>query len=211
MSNNAPLTDQALAYLRDSIQSGKLSPGQEIDYVELAADLGMSRTPIRESVRQLMTEGLVEMNQGGTVRVTQLSAEEAEGFYQVRDELEVVAARAAALHISELEIEMLQANLALFESAKSNTETLAQVDNQFHNLIYDACNNAYLTQTLKLLRTRIGLLKGKPFDSPKRIEDAYKEHAAIIKAFRTHDPDKVEKAVARHYANARKSRLSREN
>ena len=211
MSNNAPLTDQALAYLRDSIQSGKLSPGQEIDYVELAAELGMSRTPIRESVRQLMAEGLVEMKPGGTVRVTELTAEEAESFYHVRDELEVVAARAAAVHISDLEIEMLQANLALFESAKSNKETLAQIDNQFHNLIYDACNNTYLTQTLKLLRTRIGLLKGKPFDSPKRIEDAYKEHAAIIKAFRSHDPDRVEKAVARHYANARKSRLSRGN
>ncbi|MGB1666529.1 MAG: GntR family transcriptional regulator, partial [Pseudohongiellaceae bacterium] len=149
MPNNTPLTDQALAFLRDSIQSGKLSPGQEIDYNQLASELGMSRTPIRESIRQLITEGLVEVSRGGTQRITELTAEQAEGFYQVRDELELAAARAAAVHISDLEIEMLKANLQRFESSKRDKELLVKLDNQFHNLIYDACNNVYLTQTLK--------------------------------------------------------------
>ena len=211
MPNNTPLTDQALAFLRDSIQSGKLSPGQEIDYNQLASELGMSRTPIRESIRQLITEGLVEVSRGGTQRITELTAEQAEGFYQVRDELELAAARAAAVHISDLEIEMLKANLQRFESSKRDKELLVKLDNQFHNLIYDACNNVYLTQTLKLLRTRIGLLKGKPFHTEKRVEDACKEHKAILKALSTHDVDKVEKAVSTHYANARKSRLKRKD
>ena len=205
---NLPLTDQALAYLRDAIQTRKIIPGQEIDFVDLAQKLGMSRTPIRESIRQLLTEGLLELLPGGTVCVTQLSDEEAEGFYHVRDELEIVAARAAAVHISDLEIEMLKANLTLFDEARNEPEKLSQIDNQFHTVLYDACNNDYLSQTLRGLRIKIGLLQGRPFNNPQRINDAYNEHASIIKALESHDPDNAESAVAKHYSNARLSRLS---
>jgi DNA-binding GntR family transcriptional regulator len=205
---NMPLTDQALAYLRDAIQTRKINPGQEIDFAALAQKLGMSRTPIRESIRQLLTEGLLELLPGGTVCVTQLSAAEAEGFYHVRDELEIVAARAAAVHISDLEIEMLKANLSLFAMARDEPEKLSQIDNQFHTVLYDACNNNYLSHTLRGLRIKIGLLQGRPFNNPERINDAYNEHASIIKALESHDPDIAESALAKHYSNARKSRLS---
>jgi len=205
---NTPLTDKALAYLRDAIQTQKINPGQEIDFVALAQKLGMSRTPIRESIRQLLTEGLLELLPGGTVCVIQLSALEAEGFYHVRDELEIVAARAAAVHISDLEIEVLKANLALFDSARAKPKRLYQIDNQFHNVLHDACNNSYLSQTLRRLRIRIGLLQGRPFSNSERINDAYKEHASIIKALELHDPDKAERAITKHYRSARKSRLS---
>lgn len=205
---DSPLTDQAMAYLRHAIQTQKIHPGEEIDFIALAEKLGMSRTPIRESIRQLLTEGLLELAPGGTVCVTELSTHEAEGFYHVRDELEIVAARAAALHISELEIEMLKTNLALFDKAKADTEKLAKIDNQFHALLYDACNNSYLSQTLTRLRIRIGLLQGRPFSNPERIVAAYKEHASIIKALESRAPDKAQKAVAKHYRSARKSRLS---
>ena len=205
---NTPLTDQAMAYLRDAIQTQKINPGQEIDFAALAQKLGMSRTPIRESIRQLLTEGLLELLPGGAVCVTELSAGEAEGFYHVRDELEIVAARAAAVHISDLEIEMLKANLVLFDNTRAESEKLSQIDNQFHTVLYDACNNNYLSQTLRRLRIKIGLLQGRPFNNPKRINDAYNEHASIIKALESHDPDIAAIAVAKHYSNARKSRLS---
>ena len=205
---NMPLTDQALAFLRDAIQTRKINPGQEIDFAALAQKLGMSRTPIRESIRQLLTEGLLELLPGGTVCVTQLSAFEAEGFYHVRDELEIVAVRAAAVHISDLEIEMLRANLSLFDRTRTESKKLSKIDNQFHTILQDACNNSYLSQTLRRLRIRIGLLQGRPFSNPERINDAYKEHASIIKALESRDPDKAQRAIAKHYRSARKSRLS---
>ena len=205
---NTPLTDQALAYLRDAIQTRKINPGQEIDFAALAQELGMSRTPIRESIRQLLTEGLLEPLPGGSVCVTQLSAKDAEGFYHVRDELEIVAARAAAVHISDLEIEMLKANLSLFDNARDEPEKLSQIDNHFHTVLHGACNNNYLSQTLRRLRIRIGLLQGRPFSNPERINDAYKEHSSIIKALESHDPDKAQRAIAKHYRSARKSRLA---
>jgi DNA-binding GntR family transcriptional regulator len=205
--SNMPLTDQALAYFRDAIQTRKLKPGEELDFSELAQKLGMSRTPIRESIGQLITEGLLEQLPGGTVGVTQLSDEEEISFYHVRDELEIAAARAAAVHISDLEIEMLKANLSLFDNARTEPEFLWQIDNQFHTVLYDACNNNYLSQTLKLLRIRTGLLRGRPFDNPARINAAYKEHLSIVKALVLHNPDLVVKAVAKHYSNSRKSRL----
>jgi DNA-binding GntR family transcriptional regulator len=205
---STPLTDQALAYLRDAIQTQEINPGQEIDFAALAQKLGMSRTPIRESMRQLLTEGLLELLPGGAVCVTQLSAFEAEGFYHVRDELEIVAVRAAAVHISDLEIEMLRANLSLFDRTRTESKKLSKIDNQFHTILQDACNNSYLSQTLRRLRIRIGLLQGRPFSNPERINDAYKEHASIIKALESRDPDKAQRAIAKHYRSARKSRLS---
>ncbi len=77
---NMPLTDKAIAYLRDAIQVQKIAPGQEIDFAALSQKLGMSRTPIRESIRELLTEGLLEQLPGGIVSVTQLSSVDAEGF-----------------------------------------------------------------------------------------------------------------------------------
>ena len=205
---NMPLTDQALAYLRRAIQTRKVNPGQEIDFAALAQELGMSRTPIRESIRQLMTEGLLELLPGGAVCVTRLTAAEAEDFYHVRDKLEIVAARTAAVHISDLEIEMLRANLSLFDRTRTESKKLSKIDNQFHTILQDACNNSYLSQTLRRLRIRIGLLQGRPFSNPERINDAYKEHASIIKALESRDPDKAQRAIAKHYRSARKSRLS---
>ncbi|MDG2421410.1 MAG: GntR family transcriptional regulator [Gammaproteobacteria bacterium] len=207
-SQNMPLTEQALVYLRDAIRTGKLNPGQEIDYAGLAQELSMSRTPIRESVRQLLTEGLLELMPGRTVCVTQVSSEEAESFYQVLHDLEIAAARAAAVHISDLEIKMLKANLSIFNDSKNEPEKLSQIDSQFHNLIYGACNNKYLSQTLKVLRIRIGLLKVQSFDKPARIKSAYREHMEIFKALKSHDPNLAEKAISKHISNARKYRLS---
>jgi DNA-binding GntR family transcriptional regulator len=112
------------------------------------------------------------------------------------------------VHISDLEIEMLKANLALFDNARTEPEMLAKIDNQFHSVLYDACNNNYLSQTLKLLRFKIGLLQGRPFSNSTRIDDAFKEHASIVEALESHNPDLAEKVVAKHYSNARKSRLS---
>ena len=91
--------------------------------------------------------------------------------------LEIVAARTAAVHISDLEIEMLKANLSLFNMSRDEPEKLSQIDNQFHTVMYDACNNNYLSQTLRRLRIKTGLLQGLPFSNPKRINDAYNEHA----------------------------------
>lgn len=205
---NMPLTDQALVYLRDAILNGEFEPGQEIDFAEIAAKLGMSRTPIRESIRQLLTEGLLELLPGGTVCVTRLSAVEAESFYNVLCDLEIAAARDAAIHITDLEIEMLRTNLSLFHSSLSEPEQLSKIDSQFHNIIYQACNNNYLSKSLRLLRIRIGLLKVQPFEKPERIKAAYKEHQAVFNALTARDPDLAEKAITKHIKNARKYRLS---
>ena len=95
-----------------------------------------------------------------------------------------------------------------FDKAKADPEKLSLIDNQFHTILYDACNNSYLSQTLRRLRIRIGLLQGRPFSNPERIIAAYKEHASIIRALESRVPEKAQRAVAKHYRSARKSRLS---
>jgi DNA-binding GntR family transcriptional regulator len=199
---NKTLTDQIMAHLRDAIHSGNFNSDQEIDLSKLARDLSTSRTPVRESIRQLITEGLLELLPSGAVRVIPLPAEEVEIFYQALCQLEIATARIAAANITDVELEMLNANLSLFLKARSQPDKLSQIDSQFHNIIYNASNNDYLLQTLKPLRTRMGLLKVQAFDTPARINASYKEHVAILEALKSHDPDLTEKAIAKHITNA---------
>ena len=110
--------------------------------------------------------------------------------------------------LSDLEIEMIKVNLSIFDKSRNEPEKLSQIDSQFHSLIYGACNNKYLSQTLKLLRVRIGLLRLKPFDKPARIKSTYKGHMELFKALKSHDPDLAEKAMSKHISSARKYRLS---
>jgi len=205
--SEASRSDLALQYLRDAIESRKLSAGDEIDFVSLAKELGVSRTPIRESIRQLRTEGLLELLPGGRVCVVQLSLQEIEDYYAVRLGLEVAAVRAAALHISDYEIKILSINLELFDKHRNNPLTLRKIDNQFHNIIYKASRNSYMLQTLHRLRIMLGLVVGNPLEINTRIAKVRNEHAAIVKALKSHQPDLAEKAVTIHIRNAHASRL----
>lgn len=207
MSEKGPLTEFVCAHLRESIESRQLRPGDEIDFAELAAKLNISRTPIRESIRKLHLEGLVEILSGGRVRIATLSQTDAEHFYVVRLELEKAAVRAATVHISEYEIEMLRLNIDHFAARKDSPDQLPIIDKAFHEILYDASRNQYLSNCLKSLRVMLGLFQDPAYDQGQRIHETHREHTVILKALLRRDSEQAEAAVARHITNAKKARL----
>jgi len=207
LSRKEPLTELVSNHLRNGIESRVLRPGDEIDFAVLARELKISRTPIRESIRKLHADGLVEFFSGGRVRVATLSASDAEAFYVVRLTLEVAAARAATIHISDYELEMLRLNVEYFGAQMKIQTRLYAIDKQFHEILYDASRNQYLSQTLKSLRIVLGLVHGPAYDQKLRINETHAEHTAILKALLSRDPENSANAVTHHIKNAKKARL----
>lgn len=207
MKSKGPLTEVVSNYLRSSIEARRLRPGDEIDFASLSKKLKISRTPIRESIRKLHLEGLLEYDASGRVKVATLSSEDAEDFYAVRLELEISNIKSATIHITDYELEMLRLNLNLFEERSDKPSDLPDIDKMFHDIIYDASRNQFLSQSLKSLRVVLGLFQDPAYDRDSRISSTLKEHTAIFKALAQRDLQQAISAVTKHILNAKKARI----
>ena len=154
-----------------------------------AGAAGASRAdPVRERIREAIRSG--RYGPGERIR-------ESEG----------AAARLAARHIDNCEIECLEILLERAEAAAENPEALTAINRQLHEIIHSAAHNRYLTQTLEQLRNALALLRGTAFALPGRAEAAAVEHRAIVKAIRDRDPDAAKAAARAHVAAAQQARV----
>ncbi|WP_371229593.1 GntR family transcriptional regulator [Roseovarius sp. 2305UL8-3] len=201
-SEEGSMVEKAEQLIRRQIESKKLQPGEIIDFVSLAKELGTSRTPIRESIRHLHSIGLVETCNGGQFRVTILTREKIIAYYNVRLVLEVSAVEMSAEWISDPELALLQQNMEIFRDNIENYNLLPRVDTQFHEIIYDATRNRYLAKHLKSLRPVLGLLPHRTYDVVKRVREIAKEHSDILRALEAHDTQSAKAAVRTHIENS---------
>ena len=174
---------------------------------EVAAWLQVSRTPVREALRRLETEGLLTFEAWRGVVVADLDRQQVGELYAMREVLEGAAARLAARHIDDCEIDCLEILLERAEAASADPEALAAINRQLHEAIHGAAHNRYLTQTLEQLRNALALLRGTTFALPGRAEAAAVEHRAIVTAIRERDPEAAEAAARAHIAAAQRARL----
>ena len=203
----ASRADQVRERIREAIRAGRYGPGERIREAEVAAWLQVSRTPVREALRRLETEGLLTFESWRGVVVADLDRQQVGELYAMREVLEGAAARLAARHIDDCEIECLELLLERAEAAAEDPEALAAINRQLHETIYSAAHNRYLTQTLEQLRNALALLRGTTFALPGRAETAAAEHRAIVKAIRERAPEAAEAAARAHIAAAQRARL----
>lgn len=201
-----PLFSLVSDYIRHSIETHVLKPGDVIDFAEIGRALGTSRTPIREVIGQFHMEGLLEALPDRQFRVALLPPEKIEAYYLVRHEMEVAAASIAATTITPYEIGLLHGNTDLFRVNINDPRKLMQLDKQFHEIIYDATRNRYLTQRLRHLRGVLGLMPMKSFDQSTRIHSSIDEHVAIVDALAKGDADAAASAMSVHVINAKEAR-----
>lgn len=199
--------DQVSAHIREAIRAGRYASGERIREAEVASWLGVSRTPVREALRRLESEGLLTFTSWRGVVVAELDRQQVSELYSMREVLEGAAARLAARHIDDAEIEMLDLLLERADAAADDPEALADLNRQFHETIYGAAHNRYLLQTLEQLRNALALLRGTTFSVSGRAETASAEHRAIVAAIKDRDPDLAEQAARTHIAAARRARL----
>lgn len=199
--------DQVSGRIRDAIQSGRYQPGERLREAEVADWLDVSRTPVREAFRRLETEGLLSFVSWRGVVVADLDRQQISELYAMREVLEGAAARFAARHVADGEIEFLDMLLDRADAAAGDPESLAEINRQLHGTIHAAAHNRYLTGTLEQLRNALALLRGTTFAIAGRAETAAREHRAIVDAIRRRAPDEAEDAARAHIAAAHTARL----
>jgi DNA-binding GntR family transcriptional regulator len=199
------LTKNAYAYeeLRRRILAGELSPGQTLSQEQLAAELGLSTTPLREALRRLDAEGLVTLDAHRDARVTQLDAEEARGLFEIREKLDPLAASLAAARRTGTDVTTIEAALENLEPLSASTGFDALLAHRaFHRSVYTAAHNPLLASLLEGLwdkadRYRQLGLRSEP-DSPADRERVRREHNTIAEAVITGDARAAEQAMTDH-------------
>ncbi|MDE3111333.1 MAG: GntR family transcriptional regulator [Chloroflexota bacterium] len=200
--------DYVHAKLREAIQSGRLRPGDRVREIELAAWLNVSRTPIRDALRRLESAGLVSHAPRQGLVVTQLDPQQVLELYALREVLEGAAAALAARYASESEVRSLQKLLATQKGTGNRAEELADLNRQFHEVLYHAARNRYLIQALGGLRDSLALLRDTTYSVPGRPAQALAEHTRIVDAIRRQNETAAQDAATKHIRSAANARLS---
>ena len=208
MAEDSELPQGQLAYRRllDEIRGGALGPGARLRETELADRLGISRTPVREAIRQLETDGLVVHlpRQGATIR--SLDHAEVVELYEMRAVLEGTAARLAARAASEVERAELAALNA--ELAETPAGPLArEVNRQFLRMLLEAARNRVLLKSMSALQTTLLILGPSTLADPSRATSAVAEHAAVLAALEARDGAAAEAAMRAHVDAALSARI----
>jgi DNA-binding GntR family transcriptional regulator len=171
--------------------------------------IGLSRTPIREALARLESEGLVVHDATLGIMVAELDYSMITELYFMREILEGTAARLAAQHASDVEISLLEDMCEQYANSVGNDQKLAISNRQFHELLYNCSHNRYLIKMLKTLHDTLTLLRHTTLTDPKRVKDTVKEHESVVNAIKKHDPDAAEKALREHIYASQKMRIRR--
>jgi DNA-binding GntR family transcriptional regulator len=193
--------------LRDAIWDGRFAHGERIREEEVAHDLGVSRTPVREALQRLQQRGLLVVGPGRGLVVAELSLQQVHQLYEMREILEGSAARFAAQHSTPIEIEMLRQILYELESTADDVLTLVGLNRRLHQAISEAAHNRYLAHTVDTLQDSFALLHSATFRAPNRRRDSDEEHRRIVDAIERRDADAAEAAAREHIRQARRTRF----
>jgi DNA-binding GntR family transcriptional regulator len=193
--------------LRDAIWEGRIARGERVREEEIARILGVSRTPVREALQRLQRRGLLVTGPGRGLMVAELSKREVIELYAMREILEGSAARFAAQRAMRPEIDILYRLQRDLADAPDDALVLVKLNRRFHQAIYDAAHNQYLTQTLDTLHDSMALLHSTTFRAPNRRRESDEEHRRIVSAIERHDADAAEAIAREHIRQAQRTRF----
>ncbi len=193
--------------LIERIRSGSLLPGTRLREEDIGAELGVSRTPVREALARLQARGLVE-TAGGGLAIVELTRPRIVELYAMRGILEGAAARLAAQNASAGDLAGLRLVRERFAAAEDDAGIVARRNAAFHEAIYEAAHNLYLSRMLADLNDLLALLPSTTFSVAGRTGAAKSEHGRIFAAIDAHDPGGAEAAARVHIDRALDARLT---
>lgn len=192
------VAEEVHQHLRNELLSGRLAAGQWLREQELAQSLAVSRTPVREAVRQLAQEGLLQIEANKGVRVRALSLEEAVATYEVRERLECMAAELAAKNINDQARYRLQTYLEAMAAVPPEDQAEhIRTDNNFHGLVAELAGNPVLEELIEKLSERVMRVKILTRDVNVSAT-ARAQHARIVEAISSGDPKRAAAAMSEH-------------
>ncbi|NLC76141.1 MAG: GntR family transcriptional regulator [Clostridia bacterium] len=199
-----PLRDLVFETMREAIINGDLAPGERLMEAQLAEEMGVSRTPVREAIRKLELEGLVAMVPRKGAYVADYSIKDITDVFEIRAALESLAAGLACERITDQELEELQVLVVRVRDTieDNDLEALVGIDTEFHDRIYRASRNSRLEQMISNLREQIQRFRSTSLASPGRIKDTLEEHKGIVDAIADRNIALAQKLAAKHVENA---------
>jgi len=204
-----PLREVVCESLREAIRSGVLKPGERIMEIQLAEELGVSRTPVREAIRKLELEGYVVMMPRRGTYVASMSIRDINEIFEIRTALESLSNGLAADHITDDELEHLQRLLVIIGGyiKEGNIEKIVETDIEFHDLLYHAARNERLVGIISNLRDQLTRFRTLSMSYPGRLEETLEEHRLIVDAIADGDRKAASRAAERHMENSEKTLL----
>ena len=195
------LYEEVAELLRQRIFARELAPGSWIDEMRLADEYGISRTPLREALKVLATEGLVTMKMRRGAYVTEVNDKDQRDVYHLLSLLESDAAGVVAAQASDLELTELESIHQELSAAVGNTDKFFAINERFHMRLLEIANNRWRDQMVADLRKVMKLNRHNSLLKSGRIEESLREHQALLEALLARD---VSASVARmqaHFAN----------
>lgn len=198
------LRGKVFKQLENDILNGKYLEGDSLTETKLSIELGVSRTPIREAIRQLELEGLVRLIPNKGVIVTGISEKDIEDIYTIRMMIEGLAARWAAQKITQKELDDLEEVIELeeFYTSKNDINHLLYYDSKFHEIIFRASKSKPLMHMLSTFHHHVQRARNISMEMPGRAKKVLEEHESILKAIVDSDSEKAEKLIIQHIKNA---------
>ena len=195
------LYEEVAELLRQRIFNRELAPGNWIDELKLAEEYGISRTPLREALKVLATEGLVTMKVRRGAYVTEVNEKDLTDVYHLLSLLEADAASVVATHASDAQIKELQALHDSLEKAVDNRERFFEINEAFHMRLLEIANNRWRNQMVADLRKIMKLNRHNSLLKSGRITESLSEHSAIMTALAGRQAGEAAECMRTHFAN----------
>jgi DNA-binding GntR family transcriptional regulator len=200
----APVREQVLQNMRRVIVEGRFQPGERLVERELCELTGVSRTSIREMLRQLEAEGLVVNIPNKGVVVASLTAADAQAIYEVRAALEGLAGQLFAERASEAQIDTLAARLGAIEALQgaADQRALVQAKDEFYQALLQGAGNPIIQTMLRSIHNRVALLRAVTLAHPGRLAESIAELRQIVTAIQRRNAGAAWQACVTHVLNA---------
>ncbi|HBT19844.1 MAG TPA: GntR family transcriptional regulator [Peptococcaceae bacterium] len=201
----SPIREEVFTMLREAILNGKLKPGDRLVERELAEQLGVSRTPVREALRKLELENLVTHIPRKGVVVSEISKKDIVEILDIRACLEGLGAREAAKKATEEDIGELKGYIEKMkeEMSNNNMEEVNKLHNQFHRKILEIAGYPRLSQMVSSLGDYISRFTKMGYTIPGRLDKAMKEHTELIEAIMQRNPELAKQIAEDHIDNSK--------
>ncbi len=197
------LSEQAYNQIKDAICQGSVAPGDILSENQIAQQLGMSRTPVREALRALASEGFVEIRNGIGAYVKPLSSKDMEDLYEVRCLLEMQAIKTSIYRISNDEIDDLTRRFQAIYDACEQGDSPAQgefseLDWELHSFLVDRCTNNYIKEIVAGNNSNLRRYQSLSVNVLGDVHESARQHLEILRVLRSRDLDKLEEVLHAH-------------
>jgi GntR family transcriptional regulator, trigonelline degradation regulator len=206
----APVRQKVVEVLRGAITAGRFAPGERLIERTLCELTGVSRPSVREALRQLESEGLIETQPNRGPTVSRLSRRDAVSLYQMRGALEALAARLFASVASDAQIVELASAVSVLQQAykRRDIEAIVQAKRRFYEVLFEGSGNSMIGPTLNAMNARANQLRRISLSSPKRGPQSMREIRAVLTAIRRRDPEAAYTASLHHIEQAATAALA---